>query len=329
MMDRTVQPYVVRICDAEEKARIARTVLEALQDWFGVPESREAYIRESREQPFFAAVCDEKPVGFLCLKETGKATVELAVMGVLRDFHRRGMGRALFGAARGWAVEAGYAFMQVKTVRMGVYEDYDRTNLFYQSLGFRELEVFPGLWGPENPCQVYVMSLEGQAAEPGARTRKARPVIRFANEGDLDRVNVLRKQVNDLHVQGKPEVFKPGFCAELRDYVRVIFADPRQRIVVAEKDGVLCGFAVLNHITRPDNPFMFERDFLDIDEFCVDRDHRRQGVASAMIRFIREYAREQGFSRVELNMWEFNQDALAFYEKAGFKTFRRYMEMKP
>ena len=39
------------------------------------------------------------------------------------------------------------------------------------------------------------------------------------------------------------------------------------------------------------------------------------------------FAKEKGFSRIELNMWEFNQDALAFYEAAGFKTFRRYMEM--
>ena len=43
--------------------------------------------------------------------------------------------------------------------------------------------------------------------------------------------------------------------------------------------------------------------------------------------FIREYACEKGFRRIELNMWEFNQDALAFYEAAGFTTFRRYMEI--
>ena len=46
-----------------------------------------------------------------------------------------------------------------------------------------------------------------------------------------------------------------------------------------------------------------------------------------MIAFIRAFAAEKGFRRIELNMWEFNQDALAFYEAAGFTTFRRYMEM--
>ncbi len=152
--------------------------------------------------------------------------------------------------------------------------------------------------------------------------------VRFADEKDLDRVNELRRQVNALHVAGKPDVFKPGFCDELRNYIHVIFHDPEQKIVAAVADEKLYGFAVLHHINKPENPYMYERDFLDIDEFCVDQACRRQGIASAMIRFIKDYAKEQGYHRIELNMWEFNRDALTFYEAAGFTTFRRYMEMK-
>ena len=55
--------------------------------------------------------------------------------------------------------------------------------------------------------------------------------------------------------------------------------------------------------------------------------YRRQGIASEMIAFIKAYTKEQGINRMELNMWEFNEDALAFYEAVGFKTYRRYMEM--
>ena len=151
--------------------------------------------------------------------------------------------------------------------------------------------------------------------------------VRRARENELERVNEMRMQVNALHVAGKPEVFKPGFPEELRNYIYAIHKDPEQFITVAVKDGTICGFAVLHHINRPENPFMKERDFLDIDEFCVDEAFRRQGIASEMIAFIREFAKEKGFHRIELNMWEFNQDALAFYEAAGFQTFRRYMEM--
>ena len=81
-------------------------------------------------------------------------------MGVLKKHHRKGIGRALFEKAKAIATEAGYSFLQVKTVRMGMYDDYDITNRFYLSCGFKEFEVIPELWGEENPCQIYVMALE-------------------------------------------------------------------------------------------------------------------------------------------------------------------------
>ena len=176
-------------------------------------------------------------------------------------------------------------------------------------------------------CDTACYALLRSDREPKPARDTVPVTVRFASEADLERVNELRKQVNDLHVAGKPEIFKPGFCDELRDYIRVIWEDPQKEIVVAEQAGKICGFAILNHINRPENPFMFERDFLDIDEFGVDENSRRQGAASAMIRFIRDWAKEQGFGRLELNMWTFNRGALAFYEAAGFETYRRYMEM--
>ena len=76
------------------------------------------------------------------------------------QYHRSGIGRQLVLQAKQIAYEKGYSFMQVKTVQVGVYEDYDRTNRFYLALGFKEFEVFPTLWDETNPCQIYVMALE-------------------------------------------------------------------------------------------------------------------------------------------------------------------------
>ena len=41
-----------------------------------------------------------------------------------------------------------------------IYPDYDITNRFYISCGFKELEVINEIWGEENPCQIYVMYLK-------------------------------------------------------------------------------------------------------------------------------------------------------------------------
>ena len=150
---------ILEITDSAEKQAIARKVLEALTEWFEVEESREGYIADCASWTFLTAKDGAKPMGFLCLKKTGNATVELAVMGVKKECHRSGIGRQLMEAAKQAAKQEGYSFLQVKTVKMGIYEDYDRTNLFYIACGFREFEVFPLYWDEANPCQIYVMSL--------------------------------------------------------------------------------------------------------------------------------------------------------------------------
>lgn len=150
---------IEQIKHADAKQTIARQILETLPEWFGLEDTRESYIRESAGQTFFAAFDGEQAVGFLCLKETGRDTLELSVMGVLKAYHRRGIGKALFVSGKTFATESGYSFLQVKTVQMRRYEVYDRTNRFYRSLGFKELEVFPTLWDAWNPCQVYILSL--------------------------------------------------------------------------------------------------------------------------------------------------------------------------
>ena len=150
---------ILQITDNQQKQQIARQVLEALPEWFGIEQAREEYISDSTGQMFFASIHDEQPVGFLCLKPTGRDTVELAVMGVRKEYHRQGIGRALVKTACQMAKKQGFSFMQVKTVQMGHYPEYDATNRFYQSLGFKEFEVFPTLLDEWNPYQIYVMFL--------------------------------------------------------------------------------------------------------------------------------------------------------------------------
>ena len=149
-----------QIYESQTKEKVVRKILEALPDWFAIEEGREQYIAQSADQICIAAIDNAEYVGFLCLKETGKDTLELAVMGVLKEYHRQGIGRKMFKIAKDIAREKGYSFLQVKTVQMGKYEDYDDTNRFYISLGFQEFEVFPPVGDEENPCQIYVMSVE-------------------------------------------------------------------------------------------------------------------------------------------------------------------------
>ena len=147
---------ITEITEPTEKRRISTAILSSLPDWFGLPDSTREYIDKSAEMPFFSAMDEEMVVGFAALRLTSPHTAEVYVMGVLPKFHRSGIGRELYSAVEMRAREIGCSYMQVKTVQMGRYPEYDRTNRFYLAMGFSELECFPTLWDEWNPCQVYV-----------------------------------------------------------------------------------------------------------------------------------------------------------------------------
>lgn len=150
---------VTYITDPKQKQQIAEEILTQLPDWFGVPESTRSYINSCGEKPFWADLTGHGPRGFIVLNETSSATAEIYVMGVLPANHRSGIGRQLFEAFQAYAKSQGYSFLQVKTVRKGTWDSYDKTNEFYSAMGFTELECFPQFWDEKNPCQIYVKAI--------------------------------------------------------------------------------------------------------------------------------------------------------------------------
>lgn len=147
------------ISDPAQKKCIAAEILDDLPEWFGIPESKAAYILESADLTMIAAFDDEEAAGFMTMKETSPMTVEIHVCGAKKRFHRKGIGSAMFEVWRQEAIRCGYQYAQVKTVAAGCWPEYDATRMFYEKLGFCALEVFPTLWDEANPCLIMVMKL--------------------------------------------------------------------------------------------------------------------------------------------------------------------------
>lgn len=143
------------------KSEVTKSVLLSLPDWFGIEEFTNAYIRNSGELPRFVAFEEDRAVGFLSLKKHSEYAAEVYVMGVLPEFHRKGIGQALLKEAESWLADKGVEFLQVKTLSEDrECEFYKKTRLFYQANGFRPLEVFSELWDASNPCFLMVKSLK-------------------------------------------------------------------------------------------------------------------------------------------------------------------------
>lgn len=150
--------------------------------------------------------------------------------------------------------------------------------------------------------------------------------IRLATHADAEQVNALRHQVNELHVLGKPEIFRDGFNEALQNHLFTFLDETDKAVLVAETADGIVGFACLHFVDRPETPYSHARHVLHVDEFGVDEKHRRQGIGRTLFAGIKSLGIERGYERIELDVWSFNEEALRFYEALGFCTYRRYME---
>ena len=137
----------------DEKSRVCNDILRALPDWFGVEASIVDYTDKVRHMPFYAAFDHGKAIGFVPIKTHNSYTSEICVMGVLKEYHRKGVGRRLIERCEKHCTENKNEFLTVKTLsESSGSKSYEKTRCFYQALGFKPLEVFPLYWDEENPC---------------------------------------------------------------------------------------------------------------------------------------------------------------------------------
>ena len=80
-------------------------------------------------------------------------------------------------------------------------------------------------------------------------------VVRYAERSELERVNELRAMVNELHVEGRPDIFRPGFTDELQRYIYQKFDSENSDVIAALINGTICGFAMVEYIDRPASPY--------------------------------------------------------------------------
>ena len=156
---------------------------------------------------------------------------------------------------------------------------------------------------------------------------KKEVLVRPATYEELAKINEIRRYVNDVHVAGRPDTFRPGFNPELEQILYKRFETENWVILAAVLAGEIVGFASVEYLDRPESAYNLARKMYHVEEFGVAPDFHRRGVATALVEYMKKDAAQRGYPRIELDMWEFNQGALAFYENVGFLTYRRHMEL--
>ena len=153
-------------------------------------------------------------------------------------------------------------------------------------------------------------------------------IISRAIEQDIAEVNVIRKQVNDMHVLGEPKIFKPGFGENMQNFIKTFLTEENKVLLVAKDEGKVVGYAALEVIEKEETDYRYALRFLEVGELGVLDGVRQKGVGGKLMEEVKKVAQSLNIYEVQLNMWSFNSGALEFYEKIGFETYRRHLRIK-
>lgn len=153
-------------------------------------------------------------------------------------------------------------------------------------------------------------------------------IIRKALSSDSESIMKLLLYIADLHHNGRPDIFRPASkkytMAEFEDILR----DEKKPVFVADDgSGNVLGYAfcILKECTG--HAMLCDRKTLYIDDFCVDERYRGRQIARRLMEAVKAFAARQGAASIELNVWNFNEPAVAFYEHFGFTPLKTIMEL--
>ena len=151
-------------------------------------------------------------------------------------------------------------------------------------------------------------------------------VIRPATRDDYDELSLAFTEVELLHRTALPHVFRAPDDPELnREHFAAVLVDEDAAWLVAEHAGAIIGFVKLRIMHALDRPVFVPRSYAEVDSLAVRAQYRRAGIGRALMERAERWAAERGLNEVQLNVWEFNQGAIAFYEELGYVTERRQM----
>ena len=149
-------------------------------------------------------------------------------------------------------------------------------------------------------------------------------VIRNANTNDFEAVARIMNQVQQMHVEWRPDIYKPNENLIPRDIFEKIVAG--DTFYVAEADGLVVGIleVVFRHIETPSH---VTRDIIFIDSMAVDEAYRGMGIGHLFFDKIKEIKAEKKLDGIELQVNAKNKAAYEMYLKCGFTEKSINMEL--
>ncbi len=135
---------------------------------------------------------------------------------------------------------------------------------------------------------------------------------------DLPDILPALRQVQDLHVHARPDIFatwedETAYLA----FFRKMMEEQGLTILVWREDGRCVGFVSYEIETRAANPFLNPHRRGNLHHISVLATHRRRGIGLALVRAVQAALREAGVDLWVVTYWRFNAASAALMRAAG------------
>ena len=142
--------------------------------------------------------------------------------------------------------------------------------------------------------------------------------VRTATRDDVEAIAAIYPAVHDKHVRANPGYHKPLAPGGARRLAEGLLAQEGMRVFLATVDGNPVGFLAAVLGERPERESTYARRVVFVDTIAVKESAQGHGCGKALIDAAVALARQNAATSVELEVWDFNDQARGFFAAQGF-----------
>ncbi len=150
-----------------------------------------------------------------------------------------------------------------------------------------------------------------------------RPVVKE----DYPAIVPIACEIQELHANAHPDIFQHGVPGLPETYFLAHIDSETQIAYVAEVDGTIVGYLLIELRESKFLDMLIPRKIAHIRDIAVMQTYQKQGIGHSLFQQSIDWAKSKGVTSLELTVWEFNQNAIAFYKRQGMETLTRTMAL--
>lgn len=128
----------------------------------------------------------------------------------------------------------------------------------------------------------------------------------------------LSESIGREHVEAVPNRFRLASHEEARaEFARLLSVEGCEGLIAFLAE-LPVGYAIYKVTDRVDSPFSLPGRYLHLQHFSVEPAYRKQGIGRQLMESVKDVARSNQIEEIQLDVWLFNERAIAFYEAADF-----------